>query len=205
MEVVEHVDNPADFLRSCASLVKVCPFPWIFTFETDVIELVAQPGGHLFLSTVARTPLSYFLTIFMAEQALGLVTPGTHTWSKYINADEMHLFFRDDLKWLPQHGASRHSLDTFLRADRTANRSTEQHYRDPGDILQPTHFSMEFNKPRPSWGVRCQLYLLGTPALHTIMSTVSTIPGLNLYNIVRKHRFMATLFEQTSNSILYTI
>ena len=111
MEVVEHVDNPADFLRSCASLVKVCPFPWIFTFETDVIELVAQPGGHLFLSTVARTPLSYFLTIFMAEQALGLVTPGTHTWSKYINADEMHVFFRDDLKWLPQHGASCHSLD----------------------------------------------------------------------------------------------
>lgn len=29
MEVVEHVDNPAGFLRSCASLVKVRPFPRI--------------------------------------------------------------------------------------------------------------------------------------------------------------------------------
>lgn len=27
MEVVEHVDNPADFVRSCATLVKVGPFP----------------------------------------------------------------------------------------------------------------------------------------------------------------------------------
>jgi len=25
MEVIEHVDNPAEFLRSCAELVKVCP------------------------------------------------------------------------------------------------------------------------------------------------------------------------------------
>lgn len=24
MEVLEHVDNPSDFLRSCAELVKVC-------------------------------------------------------------------------------------------------------------------------------------------------------------------------------------
>ena len=125
MEVVEHVDNPADFLRSCATLVKVRPFLRISTFEADVGEPVIQPGGHIFLSTVARTPLSYFLTIFMAEQALGLVTPGTHTWSKYVNADEMHAFFRDDLKWLPQHGVSRPSIDIpFFVLTRTAYRST---------------------------------------------------------------------------------
>ncbi|KAH9852026.1 S-adenosyl-L-methionine-dependent methyltransferase [Lenzites betulinus] len=73
MEVIEHVDNPRTFLANCASLVK--------------------PGGHLFLSTIARTPLSYFLTIFAAEQVLGLVTPGTHTHSKYINPEEMIEFF----------------------------------------------------------------------------------------------------------------
>ncbi|KAI0709537.1 ubiquinone biosynthesis O-methyltransferase [Cerioporus squamosus] len=73
MEVIEHVDNPRTFLSNCAQLVK--------------------PGGHLFLSTIARTPLSYFLTIFAAEQALRLVTPGTHTWSKYINPEEMTDFF----------------------------------------------------------------------------------------------------------------
>ncbi|KAJ8461920.1 hypothetical protein ONZ51_g11231 [Trametes cubensis] len=73
MEVIEHVDNPRMFLTNCATLVK--------------------PGGHLFLSTIARTPLSYFLTIFAAEHLLRLVTPGTHTHSKYINPDEMTDFF----------------------------------------------------------------------------------------------------------------
>ena len=192
MEVVEHVDNPADFLRSCAALVKVRPFSRISAFETDVSEPVVQPGGHLFLSTVARTPLSYFLTIFMAEQALKLVTPGTHTWSKYINADEMHAFFRDDLKWFPQHGASRPSLDLpFFVLTRAAYRSTEQHYRDPGNILQPPHLEMEFNTPRHSWRIGRQLYLLDTPALHSLMSAASTVTDLTLNHFVRKHRFTA--------------
>ena len=113
MEVVEHVDNPVDFLRSCATLVKVRRFPQILAFESHIDWHVVQPGGHLFLSTVARTPLSYFLTIFMAEHTFRLVAPGTHTWSKYVNADEMHAFFRDDLKWLPQDGVSRR-LPTHL-------------------------------------------------------------------------------------------
>ncbi|KAH8107551.1 3-demethylubiquinone-9 3-methyltransferase [Phellopilus nigrolimitatus] len=74
MEVLEHVDNPAAFLRSCAELVK--------------------PGGHLFLSTMARTPLAYFLTIFAAEKLLRFVEPGTHTYSKYVNPAELVDFFR---------------------------------------------------------------------------------------------------------------
>jgi len=82
MEVVEHVDNPASFLRSLAQLTK--------------------PGGHLFLSTVARTPLSYFLTIFLAENVLRMVTPGTHTHSKFINPSEMLEFFHKDLGWISQ-------------------------------------------------------------------------------------------------------
>jgi len=73
MEVLEHVDNPAGFLRSCAELVK--------------------PGGHLFISTIARTTLSYLLTIFAAEHVLRIVTPGTHTHSKYVNPSELMEFF----------------------------------------------------------------------------------------------------------------
>ncbi|KLO12722.1 3-demethylubiquinone-9 3-methyltransferase [Schizopora paradoxa] len=73
MEVIEHVDNPARFLHSCAELVK--------------------PGGHLFLSTIARTPLSYLLTIFAAEHVLRLVSPGTHTHSKFVNPSELLDFF----------------------------------------------------------------------------------------------------------------
>ncbi|KAF8347905.1 S-adenosyl-L-methionine-dependent methyltransferase [Amanita rubescens] len=74
MEVIEHVDNPVSFLETCAELVK--------------------PGGHLFLSTVSRTPLSYFLTILLAEHVLRMVTPGTHTYSKYIKPTELIDFFK---------------------------------------------------------------------------------------------------------------
>ncbi|KAF5316585.1 hypothetical protein D9619_006515 [Psilocybe cf. subviscida] len=75
MEVLEHVENPAGFLSTCAQLVK--------------------PGGHLFLSTMSRTPLAYFLTILMAENVLRQVTPGTHTYSKYIKPSELVQFFRE--------------------------------------------------------------------------------------------------------------
>ncbi|KAH0836720.1 S-adenosyl-L-methionine-dependent methyltransferase [Lanmaoa asiatica] len=73
MEVLEHVDNPAGFLSTCAELVK--------------------PGGHLFLSTIARNPFSYFLTILAAEHILRKVPVGTHTYSKFINPSELVSFF----------------------------------------------------------------------------------------------------------------
>ncbi|KAL1747633.1 S-adenosyl-L-methionine-dependent methyltransferase [Schizophyllum fasciatum] len=75
MEVLEHVDHPAAFLDTCSRLVK--------------------PNGHLFLSTIARTPLAYFLTIFMAESVLGKVSQGTHTYSKYINPSELMAHFQE--------------------------------------------------------------------------------------------------------------
>ncbi|KAG2136270.1 ubiquinone biosynthesis O-methyltransferase [Suillus cothurnatus] len=74
MEVIEHVDNPMAFLSACAQLVK--------------------PGGHLFLSTIARTPLSYVLTILAAEYVLRKVATGTHTYSKFINPSELISFFQ---------------------------------------------------------------------------------------------------------------
>jgi len=100
MEVVEHVDNPSAFIRSCAELVK--------------------PGGHLFLSTVARTPLSYLLTIVAAEKLLRLVERGTHTFSKYINPDELVDFFTKPLApgarpWISRTYA--HGLPTRTEAE----------------------------------------------------------------------------------------
>lgn len=74
MEVIEHVDNPMAFLSACAQLVK--------------------PGGHLFLSTIARTPLSYAITIMAAEHILQKVAVGTHTYSKFINPSELISFFQ---------------------------------------------------------------------------------------------------------------
>jgi len=74
MEVLEHVDNPASFLFECAELLK--------------------PGGHLFLSTISRTPLAYFITIFLAEEVARKVSPGTHTYSKFIKPSELVAFFQ---------------------------------------------------------------------------------------------------------------
>ncbi|KAI9271965.1 3-demethylubiquinone-9 3-O-methyltransferase [Sporodiniella umbellata] len=69
MEIIEHVNQPLGFLRTCAQLTR--------------------PGGDLFLSTMSRTPAAYFLTIFLAEKVLGLVHNETHDWSKYIKTSEM--------------------------------------------------------------------------------------------------------------------
>ncbi|KAG6819371.1 hypothetical protein H0H93_012454 [Arthromyces matolae] len=74
MEVLEHVDHPATFLSTCAELVK--------------------PGGHLFLSTISRTPLAWFLTIFLAEDVFRKVSRGTHTYSKFIKPTELVSFFQ---------------------------------------------------------------------------------------------------------------
>ncbi|KAL0575965.1 Hexaprenyldihydroxybenzoate methyltransferase, mitochondrial [Marasmius crinis-equi] len=75
MEVLEHVDNPTMFLETCAKLLK--------------------PSGHLFLSTISRTPLAYLLTIFLAEKVLGKVSEGTHTYSKYIKPSELIQYFQE--------------------------------------------------------------------------------------------------------------
>jgi len=54
-----------------------------------------QPGGHLLLSTISRTPLARLLTITLAEDVLRLVTPGTHTYHKYIKPQELADFFAE--------------------------------------------------------------------------------------------------------------
>ena len=68
-EVLEHVSRPADMLK--VALNKI------------------NPGGWIFLSTINRTAVSYVTTIFMGEQVLKIVPPGTHTLSKYINEYEL--------------------------------------------------------------------------------------------------------------------
>ncbi|KAF9430781.1 Hexaprenyldihydroxybenzoate methyltransferase, mitochondrial [Podila epigama] len=75
MEVIEHVENPAGFLTVLGKLVK--------------------PNGDLILSTMSRTPLAYFLTVFTAEHVLRMVPVGTHHWSKYITPKELEQGVRD--------------------------------------------------------------------------------------------------------------
>lgn len=71
-EVIEHIQQPAPFLRTCLQHLK--------------------PGGWLIGSTIARTPVSWFTTKFMAEDVLRMVPRGTHEWSQYIQPGEMKKF-----------------------------------------------------------------------------------------------------------------
>lgn len=69
LDVIEHVNEPANFLGTCLTLVR--------------------PGGSLFVSTINRTPLSYALAIASAEYVLRIVPPGTHDWDKFVTTDEL--------------------------------------------------------------------------------------------------------------------
>ena len=72
------------------------------------------------MSTIARTPLSYFLTILAAEKVLRLVEPGTHTFSKYVNPEELVGFFAkpltpDTRPWISRTYA--HGLPTRVEGE----------------------------------------------------------------------------------------
>ncbi|MGJ4858817.1 bifunctional 2-polyprenyl-6-hydroxyphenol methylase/3-demethylubiquinol 3-O-methyltransferase UbiG [Labrys sp. KB_33_2] len=69
MEIVEHVTDPAAFLKTCAGLVK--------------------PGGLLFIATLNRTMKAYALAIVAAEKVLGWVPRGTHDWNKFVTPAEI--------------------------------------------------------------------------------------------------------------------
>ncbi|MCJ1410405.1 Hexaprenyldihydroxybenzoate methyltransferase, mitochondrial [Ptychographa xylographoides] len=78
-EVIEHIDQPAPFLKSCLPFVK--------------------PGGWIVMSTIARTWTSWLTTKFVAEDVVRLVPKGTHEWAKYINEEELRSFFQKQNAW----------------------------------------------------------------------------------------------------------
>lgn len=75
MEVLEHVEYPASFIKQAAGYVK--------------------PGGWLVISTISRTWQSWFGAIIGAEKILQIVPPGTHKWDKFINEAELREFFKN--------------------------------------------------------------------------------------------------------------
>jgi 2-polyprenyl-6-hydroxyphenyl methylase/3-demethylubiquinone-9 3-methyltransferase len=69
LEILEHVNNPQEFIKQCAKHLK--------------------PGGILITSTLNRTLKSFGLGIVAAEYVLGLVPRGTHRWKQFIQPAEM--------------------------------------------------------------------------------------------------------------------
>ena len=69
LEVVEHVPDPAAFLK--------------------IIRPLVAPGGLLLLSTLNRTLKAWALAIVGAEYILRWLPVGTHQWDRFITPDEL--------------------------------------------------------------------------------------------------------------------
>jgi 2-polyprenyl-6-hydroxyphenyl methylase/3-demethylubiquinone-9 3-methyltransferase len=74
LEMLEHVPDPSEVIRSCAELVK--------------------PGGHVFFSTINRNPKSFAFAIVGAEYVLKLLPAGTHDYAKFIRPSELESWAR---------------------------------------------------------------------------------------------------------------
>jgi 2-polyprenyl-6-hydroxyphenyl methylase/3-demethylubiquinone-9 3-methyltransferase len=74
LEMLEHVPDPSQVIRSCAELVK--------------------PGGHVFFSTINRNPKSFMFAIVGAEYVLRLLPSGTHEYEKFIRPSELETWAR---------------------------------------------------------------------------------------------------------------
>jgi 2-polyprenyl-6-hydroxyphenyl methylase / 3-demethylubiquinone-9 3-methyltransferase len=69
MEVVEHVADAAEFLRTTARLV--------------------APGGLMFIATINRTPRALAFAIIAAERILRWLPEGTHDYEKLVKPTEI--------------------------------------------------------------------------------------------------------------------
>ena len=72
MEVIEHVADPGDYLRTCSRLL--------------------APGGLMIVATLNRTLKAFALAKVGAEYVLRWLPVGTHDWSKFLKPDELRGF-----------------------------------------------------------------------------------------------------------------
>lgn len=75
MEVVEHVADPGQYLRDCASLI--------------------APGGMMIVATLNRTLKAFALAKIGAEYLLRWLPPETHDWNRFVTPGEVRAHLAD--------------------------------------------------------------------------------------------------------------
>ena len=75
MEVIEHVNDPCEFLKELNYLLK--------------------KNGILFLSTINRNNLSFLMAIILAENLFSVIPQGTHDWNKFVRLEEMQDYLNE--------------------------------------------------------------------------------------------------------------
>ena len=76
MEVIEHVADPGEFLRTCSKLLK--------------------PGGLMIVATLNRTLKALALAKIGAEYVLRWVPAGTHDWKQFLKPEELRAFLSSE-------------------------------------------------------------------------------------------------------------
>ncbi len=103
LEVIEHVADPAGYLRDTARLI--------------------APGGVMIVATLNRTAASLALGKVAAEYVLRWAPPGTHDWRRFLRPDEIRGFLAGEpydlagpfgVSFDPLGGRWRRSADTSV-------------------------------------------------------------------------------------------
>lgn len=76
MEVIEHVADPGEYLRTCARLL--------------------APRGLMVVATLNRTLKAFALAKIGAEYVLRWLPAGTHDWNKFLRPDELRGFLQGE-------------------------------------------------------------------------------------------------------------
>ncbi len=85
MEIVEHVSDLNNFIKSCSSLLK--------------------KNGIMFVATINRTLKSYLFAIIGAEHVLKWLPVGTHDWNLFVKPEELfETSLKHNLKPRGTHG-----------------------------------------------------------------------------------------------------
>lgn len=120
MEVIEHVADPGEFVRSCARMLR--------------------PGGLMIVATLNRTLKAFALAKVGAEYVLRWLPAGTHDWRRFLKPEEIRAFLEGEpvtvdgpfgVAFDPLSGRWKSSLDTDVNYMLTVTRDAPKQLPAP--------------------------------------------------------------------------